>query len=47
MINEANYNLWEAVKEWEYLLEKKELCCKEFWIKKSREAKRCNTGYSL
>lgn len=23
MINEANHNLWEAVAEWEYLLEKK------------------------
>ena len=38
MINEANYNLWEAVKEWEYLLEK-ELCCKEFWIKKPEKLK--------
>lgn len=25
MINEANYNLWEAIKEWEYLLEKRTL----------------------
>ena len=36
MINEANYNLWEAVKEWEYLLEK-ELYCKEYWIRRKPE----------
>ncbi|HFK5575018.1 TPA: GNAT family N-acetyltransferase, partial [Elizabethkingia anophelis] len=39
MINEANYNLWEAVKEWEYLLEKRTLLQRVLDQKKAREAK--------
>ena len=39
MINEANHNLWEAVAEWEYLLEKKALSERVKEQKKIRESK--------
>ena len=39
MINrETNYNLWEAIKEWEYLLEKRTLL-QRLLDQKAREAK--------
>ncbi len=39
MLNEASHNLWEAIKEWEHLLEKKSLFKRVQDQKKTRESK--------
>ncbi|MBV6878281.1 helix-turn-helix domain-containing GNAT family N-acetyltransferase [Epilithonimonas ginsengisoli] len=39
MINEATYNLWEAIAEWEFLLEQKSLLKRVLDQKKLRESK--------